>query len=128
MFHGADSDILWLQRDLSLYVVNMFDTYFAAKQLEYSGLSLAYLLNRFCSFIPNKKFQLADWRIRPLPDELKTYAREDTHYLIYIYQKLRNELLERANGRDNLLKAVMDNSTNLCKKVWMKFVYLGKVI
>lgn len=117
MFHGADSDILWLQRDLSLYVVNMFDTYFAAKQLEYSGLSLAYLLNRFCSFIPNKKFQLADWRIRPLPDELKTYAREDTHYLIYIYQKLRNELLERANGRDNLLKAVMDNSTNLCKKV-----------
>ncbi|CAM9888257.1 unnamed protein product, partial [Sphacelaria rigidula] len=26
VLHGSDSDILWLQRDLSLYVVNMFDT------------------------------------------------------------------------------------------------------
>lgn len=26
VLHGSDSDILWLQRDLGLYVVNMFDT------------------------------------------------------------------------------------------------------
>ena len=26
VLHGADSDILWLQRDFGLYVVNMFDT------------------------------------------------------------------------------------------------------
>ena len=26
VLHGADSDILWLQRDLGVYVVNMFDT------------------------------------------------------------------------------------------------------
>ena len=26
VLHGADSDIIWLQRDFSLYVVNMFDT------------------------------------------------------------------------------------------------------
>lgn len=26
VFHGADSDILWLQRDFHMYVVNMFDT------------------------------------------------------------------------------------------------------
>lgn len=64
VFHGADMDVQWLQRDLSLYVVNMFDTHQAAKQLEYSGLSLAYLLNRFCNVQPNKHFQLADWRIR----------------------------------------------------------------
>lgn len=54
----------WLQRDLSIYVVNMFDTHQAAKQLGYAGLSLSYLLNKFCDFLPNKKFQLADWRIR----------------------------------------------------------------
>lgn len=57
-------DIQWLQRDLSLYVVNMFDTHQAAKVLGYSGLSLSYLLNKFCNFSPNKHFQLADWRIR----------------------------------------------------------------
>lgn len=26
MFHGADNDILWLQRDFHIYVVNLFDT------------------------------------------------------------------------------------------------------
>lgn len=95
----------------------MFDTHYAAKNLEYSGLSLAYLMKRFCNFVPNKQFQLADWRIRPLPDELKNYAREDTHYLIYIYQNMRNELIDKANGKNNLLKAVIDKSTELCKKV-----------
>ncbi|KAH1024413.1 exosome component 10 isoform X2 [Dendroctonus ponderosae] len=120
VFHGADSDIIWLQRDLSLYVVNLFDTFFAAKHLEYSKLSLAYLMERFCKIRPNKKFQLADWRMRPLPDELKNYAREDTHYLIFIYQKMRNELLQKANGNSNLLKAVIDQSTTLCKKRYFK--------
>lgn len=64
VFHGADMDIQWLQRDLSLYIVNMFDTHQAAKQLDYPRLSLAYLLNKFCNVQPNKHFQLADWRIR----------------------------------------------------------------
>lgn len=26
VFHGADSDMVWLQRDYHLYMVNMFDT------------------------------------------------------------------------------------------------------
>lgn len=120
IFHGADQDIQWLQRDLSLYVVNMFDTHQASKHLGYSGLSLAYLLNRFCQFLPNKRFQLADWRIRPLPEELKLYAREDTHYLIYIYHMLRNELIKKANGKDNILKSVIDASTNVCKIRYFK--------
>lgn len=64
VFHGADMDIQWLQRDLSLYIVNMFDTHQAAKQLEYKRHALAYLLERFCNVQPNKHFQLADWRIR----------------------------------------------------------------
>ncbi|KAJ8938385.1 hypothetical protein NQ314_011518 [Rhamnusium bicolor] len=122
IFHGADMDIQWLQRDLSLYVVNMFDTYQAAKQLGYPGLSLAYLMQRFCNFIPNKHFQLADWRIRPLPEELKSYAREDTHYLIYIYQMLKNELINKANGQDNILLSVIKSSTETCKKRYFRSV------
>ncbi len=31
IFHGADYDVIWLQRDLGLYVVNMFDTGQAAR-------------------------------------------------------------------------------------------------
>lgn len=33
VLHGADMDILWLQRDCGLYIVNMFDTGQAARVL-----------------------------------------------------------------------------------------------
>jgi len=33
VFHGAESDILWLQQDFDIYVVGMFDTYHATKVL-----------------------------------------------------------------------------------------------
>lgn len=32
----------------------------------------------------------------PLPDEMLTYARSDTHFLLYIYDQLRLSLIERA--------------------------------
>lgn len=64
VFHGATSDIVWLQRDLGLYVVGLFDTYFACDSLEYPARSLAYLLKRFVDFDADKKYQMADWRIR----------------------------------------------------------------
>ncbi|XP_072758066.1 exosome complex component 10 homolog [Anoplolepis gracilipes] len=123
IFHGADMDILWLQRDLSLYVVNMFDTHQAAKQLNLPYLSLAYLLNKYCDINPNKHFQLADWRIRPLPTELIKYAREDTHYLLYIKDMLKNELIKTANGKSNILKAVYDRCTDLCKQRYEKPIW-----
>ena len=64
MLHGADSDVVWLQRDHNLYLVNMFDTGQAARALELPRLGLAYLLQFYCDVTANKKFQLADWRIR----------------------------------------------------------------
>lgn len=64
IFHGAESDIQWLQRDMSLYIVNMFDTYQAAKVLNFSGLSLSFLMKLYCDVNAEKHFQLADWRIR----------------------------------------------------------------
>uniref|UniRef100_A0A0C9RHK2 Exosome complex component 10 homolog n=1 Tax=Fopius arisanus TaxID=64838 RepID=A0A0C9RHK2_9HYME len=120
VFHGADNDIQWLQRDLSLYVVNMFDTHQAAKHLKLPYLSLAYLLKTHCHIDPNKHFQLADWRIRPLPEELMKYAREDTHYLLYIKDILRNSLIESANGQSNILRAAYDRSTDICRKIYEK--------
>lgn len=40
---------------------------------------------------------MADWRIRPLTTEMLAYARSDTHFLLYIYDNLRNALLERSS-------------------------------
>jgi len=46
------------------------------------------------------------------------YAREDTHYLLYIYDKLKNDLIDADNGQTNLISTVISRSTLLCAKVW----------
>jgi len=36
----------------------------------------------------DKTFQVADWRIRPLPKGMMDYARNDSHYLIPVYMMI----------------------------------------
>ncbi|KAK0384589.1 hypothetical protein NLU13_8675 [Sarocladium strictum] len=99
VFHGAYMDMIWLQRDLGLYINGLFDTFFACEQL-YPGRSLAFLLSKFVDFDADKQYQLADWRIRPIPEEMLYYARSDTHYLLYIYDRVRNDLVEASDRSD----------------------------
>ena len=54
---------------------------------------------------------------RPLPDEMVRYAREDTHYLLYIYDRLHDELLKSGNANNNLLQSVYSRSKQICLKV-----------
>ena len=49
VLHGADSDVVWLQRDFGIYVANLFDTGQAARVLAFPSAGLAYALSRFCS-------------------------------------------------------------------------------
>ncbi|RUS73284.1 hypothetical protein EGW08_018957, partial [Elysia chlorotica] len=123
VLHGSDSDIGWLQRDFSVYVVNIFDTGQAARVLGFSRFSLAHLLMNYCQVEADKQFQLADWRIRPLPQELINYAREDTHFLLYIYDMMRNQLLDRSNTTGNLLLSVYERSKAVAAKVFQKPVF-----
>ncbi|RDW86446.1 exosome nuclease subunit RRP6 [Aspergillus mulundensis] len=110
LFHGSSMDIIWLQRDLGLYVVGMFDTYHAAFALSYPKKSLKFLLQKFVNFEADKQYQMADWRIRPLPSGMFNYARSDTHYLLYVYDNLRNELLENSTPEANLVDYVLEKS------------------
>ncbi|KAH9405363.1 Exosome component 10, partial [Tyrophagus putrescentiae] len=120
VFHGADFDIIWLQRDLGIYVVNMFDTGLAAKMLNYNHLSLSYLVSKFIDYSMDKRYQLADWRMRPIPEEMLNYARFDTRFLLYIYRAMKAELLEKGDGTANLLRVVMDKSREMCLKRYEK--------
>lgn len=124
VFHGADCDILWLQRDFGVYVVNLFDTSRAAKMMKFAHLSLAFLMKHYCNVDPDKSYQLADWRERPLPLPMLQYARSDTHYLLYIYDRLRNDLLmknehNKAEGVE-LLRAVFRVGKDICLKRYEK--------
>ncbi|RLN70691.1 hypothetical protein BBJ29_000210 [Phytophthora kernoviae] len=121
VLHGSDMDIIWLQRDLGLYVVNLFDTGQAARLLQYSRFSLAYMLKRHCDVDADKQYQLADWRMRPLEKNMVRYAREDTRYLLFIYDRLKKELIQAgAKSRESLLFQSLQNSSKICLQVYEK--------
>ncbi|KAG2381264.1 hypothetical protein C9374_006253 [Naegleria lovaniensis] len=137
VMHGSDCDIVWLQRDFGIYVVNLFDTGQACRVLTHPGCSLAYLLKHYCGIEADKKYQLADWRVRPLPSEMVKYAREDTHYLLYIYDRLRHDMFFKPNLSSSVsgverMEEVLVRSRELCmrryeKELFTETSYLGLI-
>jgi exosome complex exonuclease RRP6 len=50
---------------------------------------------------------------RPLPEEMFFYARADTHFLLYIYDHMRNELIDKTNPdipEENRIELVLQKS------------------
>ncbi|GMI65046.1 RRP6-like 2 [Hibiscus trionum] len=123
VMHGADRDIVWLQRDFGVYVCNLFDTGQASRVLKLERNSLEHLLQHFCGVTANKEYQNADWRLRPLPAEMLRYAREDTHYLLYIYDLMRIQLLSMPKEGEHLdapLVEVYKRSFDVCMQLYEK--------
>lgn len=114
VMHGANSDARWLERDFGLYIVNLFDTALACDKLGYPHKSLSYLLEHHVGNTPidsntKRHLQRADWRQRPLPARMRAYARQDTHFLLFVYDKLRLELGPAGT------RAVLDASKRVCR-------------
>ena len=51
------------------------------------------------------------------------YARSDTHFLLYIYDSLRNALLDRAGGEDSLIRLVLKNSEETALRTYEREIY-----
>jgi exosome complex exonuclease RRP6 len=111
VFHGADSDVQWLQRDFGLYLVNLFDTGRAARVLRLAGYGYAHLLHHYVGIIADKSHQLSDWRQRPLPRAMQEYAIMDTHYLLDIYERMKYDLSKHPTAS---IKDVLDLSREVC--------------
>lgn len=128
VFHAADMDIIWLQRDFGIYVVNIFDTSQAARSIDIpGGRGLANLLNFYCDVIADKQYQLADWRLRPISPEMLNYARCDTHYLLYMMDRMTRVLLTQGGLPDSevptvygkkMLASVIEASAQTSMKVY----------
>lgn len=95
LMHGADYDLRLLDRDLGIQLRRLFDTQVAASLLGETGLGLSALLERHLGIQLPKKFQRADWAIRPLPGEMLEYAASDTAHLHRLAAILREMLEER---------------------------------
>ncbi|KAJ5255744.1 hypothetical protein N7505_010895 [Penicillium chrysogenum] len=123
VLHGSTMDIIWLQRDLGLYVVGMFDTFHAASALGFPKRSLKFLLSKFVNFEADKRYQTADWRARPLPPAMFDYARSDTHYLLYIYDRLRNDLIDNSTEDASHIDYVNERSKHEALQRYERPVY-----
>ncbi|OJD18535.1 hypothetical protein AJ78_01451 [Emergomyces pasteurianus Ep9510] len=123
VLHGSTMDVIWLQRDLGLYLVGLFDTYHASVALNYPKKSLKFLLEKFVNFQAEKRYQMADWRLRPLLPGMFDYARSDTHYLLYIYDHIRNSLLEHSTPTSNLVDYVLERSKQEALQRYERPVY-----
>nr|GMC92161.1 protein RRP6-like 2 [Ipomoea batatas]GMC93851.1 protein RRP6-like 2 [Ipomoea batatas] len=129
VMHGADKDILWLQRDFGIYICNLFDTGQASRLLKMEKNSLAYLLQHFCGIMAKKEYQSADWRLRPLPDEMLRYAREDTHFLLYIYDVMKMKLLSlsvNTESSSSALAEVYKLSYDISMQLYTKDIWTDK--
>lgn len=123
VLHGSTMDVIWLQRDLGLYLVGLFDTFHASSALGYPKKSLKYLLEKFVQFQADKRYQKADWRVRPLPSGMFDYARSDTHYLLYVFDHLRNELVKESTPEHNLIDYVLEQSKQEALQRYERLVY-----
>uniref|UniRef100_A0A803MVA2 HRDC domain-containing protein n=1 Tax=Chenopodium quinoa TaxID=63459 RepID=A0A803MVA2_CHEQI len=121
IMHGACNDIKWLQRDFNIYVCNLFDTMQASKVMDLERNSLEFLLKKYCGVTANKEYQTSDWRIRPLPQDMIKYAREDTHYLLYIHDVMKTTILSKY-GQDSLAD-VCRLSHNISVRLYEKEVF-----
>ena len=95
IFHAGMNDIPHLYADHGLEFARIFDTYTAAEMLGLPNKGLAGLLKEYFNVEVDKKYQKADWTIRPLSPEMDLYARGDTRYLAPLRSILYELLTEK---------------------------------
>jgi ribonuclease D len=85
--------LICLRRDFHFEFENIFDTMLASRILGKTAVGLGSLLESEFGIQLDKRFQRADWAQRPLPPAQMAYARLDTHFLLDLRNKLKDELI-----------------------------------
>ena len=110
VFHAAEYDLICLKRDFGFHFANLFDTMVAARLLGHPELGLGSILESEFGVHANKRHQRADWGKRPLDEAQLAYATQDTHYLIPLRERFKNELEEKG-----LLPLAQEDFQRLCR-------------
>ncbi|HEV3410395.1 MAG TPA: ribonuclease D, partial [Chthoniobacterales bacterium] len=95
VLQGADFDLRLLKRSIRFTASRLFDTVVAARLLGIRAFSLAALVERYFGVTLTKGSQKANWAQRPLPKHMEEYAKNDTHYLLPLAEKMEAELKEK---------------------------------
>lgn len=95
LVHGADYDLRLLRKHHEFVPRAIFDTMLAARLLGEKQFGLGALVEKFLGVKLEKGSQKANWARRPLTPKMEAYARNDTHYLKPLADKLHAELEAR---------------------------------
>jgi ribonuclease D len=94
--HGGDYDLRMLRTSWGFRPRGeVFDTMIAAQLLGIEEIGLAALIERFFDITIAKKGQKSDWSRRPLSEQQRRYAINDTRFLARLAERLGSELSER---------------------------------
>lgn len=100
IMHGSAPAIAWLHRDYNLPVNSVIDTHCVASHLGESP-SLQNLVAKHCGAQLAREFQMADWRNRPLPQEMLAHAANSVRHLF----RLLSSLLGRGPNLEAIIAA-----------------------
>ena len=95
IFHAADYDIRCLFRDFKIEIHGLFDTMVCCQFLGEDKVGLADILKKYFNLSLDKKYQRADWSMRPLKEAMVRYAAEDTRHLHGLADQLEQRLKEK---------------------------------
>jgi ribonuclease D len=92
MMHGADYDLRLLEKHHEFIPGTIFDTMLAARLLGIRQFSLGNLVEQILGVKLEKGAQKANWAMRPLTEKMERYARNDTHFLKPLADRLKTDL------------------------------------
>ena len=110
IFHAAEYDLLCMKRDFGFTFSNLFDSMLAARILGRKEIGLGSILEAEFNIQVDKRHQRANWGQRPLPGYLLDYARQDTHFLIPLRERLEQQLKDKG-----LLPLAEEDFRRLCQ-------------
>lgn len=114
IFHDVSFDLRILQQEFNCRTRNLFDTYLALMILGEKNNNLANVLEKNFNVKKEKKYQKADWTIRPIKTDMLKYAVGDSKYLIELKIILEKKLLEKNRlewAKEEFLKLENNNFT-----------------
>lgn len=114
ILHGADYDLRLFAKHHNFKPSTLFDTMIASRLLGVRQFGLANLVEQFLGVKLEKGPQKSDWSKRPLTDRMMKYARNDTHHLFPLVEKLRAQLEAKGRTdwcRESCARLVAENGT-----------------
>jgi ribonuclease D len=115
IMHGADYDLRLLRKHHEFVPSAIFDTMLAARLLGLRQFGLSHLVEKFLGVKLEKGPQKANWAMRPLTERMERYARNDTHYLKSLADRLKPELEAKrrlAWHQESCARLIQDSTTH----------------